>query len=95
MGRCGQRYTTEFKDRAVKLVESSDKPTSVVARELGIDPSTLRKWRQEASQVPSSSSANPFELAEELKRLRKENARLIQENEILLKASAFFASRHA
>ena len=36
---------------------------------------------------------NPFQMAEDLRRLRRENERLKRENEILLKASAFFASR--
>lgn len=38
-------------------------------------------------------SQNPFQMAGDLRRLRRENERLKRENEILLKASAFFASR--
>lgn len=41
----------------------------------------------------SDAEQNPFQMAEETKRLRRENDRLRRDNEILLKASAFFASR--
>jgi transposase len=41
----------------------------------------------------ADKSDNPFQMAEDLRRLRRENERLKRENEILLKASAFFASR--
>lgn len=42
---------------------------------------------------PGGPDANPFQMAEDLRRLKRENERLKRENEILLKASAFFASR--
>ena len=55
------------------------------------------KWVYLADGLEGKSpnaSSNPFEMAEELKRLKKENAQLKHDNEILLKASAFFASRN-
>lgn len=64
-----------------------------VAREAGVDPSSLadRVGRADASTAPPED--NPFKVAEENRRLRRENERLKRENEILLKASALFASR--
>ena len=64
-----------------------------VAREVGVDPSSLAGWvgRADASTAPPED--NPFKVAEENRRLRRENERLRRESEILLKASAFFASR--
>ena len=81
----------EFKREAVKLFRESDKGISQVARELGITPVMLRSWVDlvEADEKTGLSTED----LDELKRLRKENARLREENEILGKATAFFASR--
>ena len=46
-----------------------------------------------AGEAGCGEPQNPFQMEEELKRLRRENAQLRRDNEILLKASAFFASR--
>ena len=48
---------------------------------------------KKADAAGPAPDANPFQMAEDLRRLRRENERLKRENEILLKASAFFASR--
>lgn len=59
----------------------------------GIDPGSLSNWVRRADSAGAAGGAegaNPFELAEENCRLRREAAR--PEREILLKASAFFAS---
>lgn len=90
------RYTPEFKQRAVQLYESRSPCTyAEVARELGVDAGTLSKWVAQArpSEEGAGDSDNPFQMAEDLRKLRRENERLKRENEILLKASAFFASR--
>ncbi|WP_452040375.1 hypothetical protein [Adlercreutzia rubneri] len=47
--------------------------------------------KERAGSLPQAD--NPFQAEEELRRLRRENERFRKENEILLKASAFFASR--
>ena len=95
MSNTQKRYTPEFKQRAVELLAESDATAAEVARDLGIDPSTLRKWARDIGGCAQSAAKgqNPFQLQEDLKRLRKENAHLKKENEILLKASAFFASK--
>jgi transposase len=89
------RYTPEFKQKAVQLYESRSPVTyAEVARELGIDAGTLSKWVAQARpSEDADESDNPFQMAEDLRKLRRENERLKRENEILLKASAFFASR--
>ena len=86
-----RRFSVEFKREAVKLFRESDKGISQVARELGITPVMLRSWVDlvEADEKTGLSTED----LDELKRLRKENARLREENEILGKATAFFASR--
>jgi transposase len=86
-----RRFSLEFKREAVKLFRDSDKGISQVAKELGITPVMLRTWVDlvEAEEKTGLSTED----LEELKRLRKENARLKEEVEILGKATAFFASR--
>lgn len=49
--------------------------------------------RQQAQNADGSKEGNPFQMQEEIRQLRRENARLREENEILLKASAFFATK--
>lgn len=57
-----------------------------LARELGCYAGSISDWVGEADAAGADPSANPFQVAEE-------NRRLKRENEIPLKASAFFASR--
>lgn len=64
-----------------------------IGRELGVDPGSVSDRVERADAAGSDPSANPFQVAEENRRLKRENERLRRENEILLKASAFFASR--
>lgn len=94
MGKASPKYTPEFKQRAVELYKKSAPTTyAAVARELGVDPGSLSDWVRRAEAAGPDPSANPFQMAEDLRRLRREVERLRRENEILLKASAFFASR--
>ena len=86
-----RRFSVEFKREAVKLFRDSDKGISQVARELGITPVMLRSWVDLVESEEKTGLST--EDLDELKRLRKENARLREENEILGKATAFFASR--
>ena len=97
MASSPRKYTAEFKQRAVQLWRESGTSYAEVARGLGIDESSLRAWVKRAGESGGGAGApgrNPFQLEEELKRLRCENAQLRRDNEILLKASAFFASRN-
>ena len=71
-----------------------------MARDLGIDPSVLHDWVNKARAALVSSTAVPgvdestplpAGVEAELRRLRRENAVLREEREILKKAAAFFA----
>ena len=89
-------YSLEFKQDATKLVLSKGYSIPEAATNLGVSESALRKWiRVEKGGSPNTTnlSGSPLSLSEheELLRLRKENARLRMEPEILKKASAFFA----
>ncbi len=85
-----RRYSPEFRAEAVRLVKTSGKPMTQVAKELGIPESSLAGWLKAAEQAEQKDALTENE-REELKRLRRENERLQQEREFLKKAAAFFA----
>lgn len=88
----GKRYTLEFKLQAAKLVVEQGYSIRQAAERLGTTPWSIRCWIKElraAGQLPPKDQT--VDTAEELKALRKENKNLKLENEILKKATAYFA----
>lgn len=83
-------FSPEFKAEAVRLVKESGRPLAQVARELDVDKTTLGAWKRELEGA--TPAAQTVTEREELRRLRRENARLKLEQEILKKAMAFFAN---
>lgn len=83
-------YTEEFKQDAVRLVETSGKPKTQIARELGVSESALYRWLKRYGQRQDDTSGGNGQtiqdLAAEVKRLRRENDVLRQERDILKKA---------
>jgi transposase len=86
-------YTAEFRESAVKLATESDKPVAQTARDLGINENTLHTWIGKYTRPleTNKSVRTDDHLYEELKRLKKENARLLEERDLLKKAAAYFA----
>ena len=88
-------YTKEFKLEALRLMDESDRPTSEIAMKLGIRRNQLYKWKEQMiknDNVPSAKKGRPKkENQSEAAKLRQENKRLQEENEILKKAAVFFA----
>lgn len=84
-------YDAEFKERAVKLAIESGSPGEV-SKNLGVNRRTLYGWIKRYHQGgPSSVQVDDEHVFDEVKRLRKENARLKEERDILKKAAAYFA----
>lgn len=87
-----QEYTAEFRELAVKRVKAGQS-NGAVARELGLSDQTLRNWVKAAAagklNGPGTKAVTPEQM--ELSRVRAENIRLKRENEILKKATAYFA----
>lgn len=86
-------FTEEFKRDAVRLANERGN-TSAVARDLGIHESLLSKWKHKLKVVPQRpfpGQGNPQDL--ELAQLKRELARLKEENEILKKAVGIFTVR--
>jgi transposase len=91
MKRSRKPYPDEFKQEAVRLLKERQLPRSQVARDLGIDPETLRRWARDLapdSQLSQDSATTPPVSAAELARLRCENEQLRMERDILKKPSA-------
>jgi transposase len=87
-----QPYPPEFRAEAIRLVRTSGKPRSEIARDLGLTSETLRLWVKQADlDAGKRQDGLTTEEREELRRLRKENRILREEREILVKAAAFFA----
>jgi transposase len=87
-----KRYSREFKLEAVRLAAQGECPKAQIARELGIRVNQLRKWRLEfEAEERAGPPKRPPNREEDLGHLKRENARLKEENEILKKAAIFFA----
>jgi len=88
-----RRYSSELRERAVRMVFESGRPIAQVARDLGIHREALRQWvrQAEVEATPRASRVLPRDVQEELDRLRKENAELHRANAILKDASVYFA----
>ena len=94
MKRSRKPYPAEFKQEAVRLLKEQRLPRSQVARDLGIDAETLRRWARDLSpdsaDTGDTSNAPPVSAAE-LARLRRENEQLRMERDILKKAIGIFS----
>ena len=103
-----KRYTPEFRDEAIALLERDDRTVQQIADDLGVSYNTLSYWyksarmakrRKKAAARAASGGVESDE--QKLARLERENAALRRENEslkmdraILKKAAAFFAKEN-
>jgi transposase-like protein len=91
-----QKFTQEFRKEAVKLVIEQGLSKVEAARRLGMSGKTLNGWIVAAKagkleEIDAKRVIPVNALEAELSKLRKENAVLREEREILKKATAFFA----
>jgi transposase len=86
-------YTAEFRASAVKLANESDQSIAQTAKDLGINVNTLHTWISKYSRPTDQDKTvrTDQHLYDELKRLKKEVARLTEERDLLKKAAAYFA----
>ena len=92
------RYSAEVRDRAVRLVMESEgdhgsqwAAITSVAGKIGCTPETLRKWIRRVERDSGKRAGVTTAERERLKQLERENRELKRANEILRKASAYFA----
>lgn len=94
MSKKRRKYSRDFKIEAVRLAEESDESAASVARQLGIHHNLIYKWRDQLLEDGGEAFPGKGKLRssdEEVRRLRRENARLREEREILKKALGFFS----
>ncbi|MFL6111324.1 MAG: transposase [Catenulispora sp.] len=86
MAETRRRFDREFREGAVRIVRETGKPIAQVARDLGIHDGTLGNWvkqdRQARGETGAAAALGEDERAE-LARLRRENAELAMERDVL------------
>lgn len=91
-------YDKQFKMAAVKLAQTEDKSVLDTAKELGISPSSLRRWINEYDEYGESAFPGHgnalFNSTYEIKKLQKKNEELQMENELLKKLQAFLKQKN-
>jgi transposase len=88
------RQTKEYKLEAVRLVTTSGKSVAVVAKDLGIPPESLYRWKRELEVEKSDAFRGNGVLRsadDEIARLRRELKRVTEERDFLKKTAAYFA----
>jgi transposase len=91
-----QRFDKQFKLDALRLIQDSDRPLAEIARELGVHPNVLYRWRNQLLADPDQAFPGKGKLKpedEELRRLRRELDIVKEERDILKKALAVFSRR--
>ena len=86
-----RKFSREFKLSAVQLVNQQGYSIPEAAKSLGVDPQCIRYWMQKLGGSAGAGPSGEGAVQAELRRLRKENARLVMERDILKKAAAYFA----
>nr|CEL22190.1 Mobile element protein [Kibdelosporangium sp. MJ126-NF4] len=85
-------FTPEFKAEIVELCQCGDRPLGQVARDFDLPVTAVRAWvRQAELDAGTPSDGRTGSEREELAALRAENRRLREDNEILKRATIFFA----
>jgi transposase len=84
MAETRRKFDRDFRDGAVRIVRETGKPIAQVAKDLGINEGTLGNWVARAREAsrPSGERLSTSE-REELVRLRRENAELAMERDVL------------
>jgi transposase len=93
-----KRYSPEVRERAVRLVRETQQEHSSqwaaiqsISAKIGCTHETLRRWVRQAETDEGDRAGLTTDEKALLKQLQRENRELKQANEILRKASAFFA----
>ena len=98
MSKTTNKFSSEVRERAVRLVFDNEgqhgsrwQAIMSIAAKIGCAPQTLNDWVKKAEVNSGKRSGVSSEMAERMKALERENRELRQANEMLRKASAYFA----
>jgi transposase len=98
MSKTTNRFSSEVRARAVRMVLDHEREhrsrwatVSSIAAKIGCTAQSLNEWVKKAEVDSGTRAGLPTEVAEKLKALERENRELRQANDILRKASAYFA----
>jgi transposase len=98
MKQTSNKFSLEVRARAFRMVldHEAEHPSRwaaivSIAAKIGCTPQTLLEWMKKAEVDNGKRAGVPTDMAEKLKALERENRELRQANEILRKASAYFA----
>ena len=98
MSNITNKFSHEVRERAVRLVLDNEaqhpsrwQAVMSIAAKIGCTPQTLNDWVKKAEVDRGKRAGVSSEMAEKMKALERENRELRQANEILRKASAYFA----
>ena len=98
MSKTTNKFSPEVRERAVRLVfdnvgqhGSRWQAIMSIAAKIGCAPQTLNDWGKKAEVDSGRRPGVPTDMAERMKALKRENRELRQANEILRKATAYFA----
>ncbi len=90
-------YSEAYRKEAVRLADMPDRTAADVARELGIHVNQIYNWRTQFNKLSKGqftvADGTNYSIAEkeEIRKLKKEVARLKEERDFLKKATAYFA----
>lgn len=98
MSKTTNKFAPEVRERAIRMVldHQGEYPSrwaavSSIAAKIGCSPATLYDWVKKSEVDTGKRAGLPSDVAEKMKALERENRELRQANEILRKASAYFA----